>query len=68
MEKPESNETEPDLEKEFQAEVGHIVHEVTGGEGELKDEPVIVDDVYAFRQKTRSAWLELRPAEQVLLP
>jgi hypothetical protein len=45
MDKPES---EPE---EIQAEVGHIVHEVTRGEGDLKDQPVPVHDVYDFRQR-----------------
>ena len=45
MDKPES---EPE---EIQAEVGHIVHQVTGGEGDLEDQPIPVRDVYAFRQR-----------------
>jgi hypothetical protein len=49
MEKPE---IEPREEpEEIQAEVGHIVHEVTGGEGDLTEKPVPVKDVYAFRQR-----------------
>ena len=49
MEEPESGQSkEPE---EIQAEVGHIVHEVTGGEGDLTEKPVPVKDVYAFRQR-----------------
>jgi hypothetical protein len=48
----EKSETEPREEpEELQAEVGHIVHELTGGEGDLTEKPVPVKDVYAFRQR-----------------
>ena len=46
MDKPERDEPE-----ELQAEIGHIIHEVTGAEGEVEDQPIPVRDVYAFRQR-----------------
>jgi hypothetical protein len=61
MEEPESGESkEPE---EIQAEVGHIVHEVTGGEGDLTEKPVPVKDVYAFRQRIVKPGEPIEPNE-----
>ncbi|HEX3629746.1 MAG TPA: hypothetical protein VHW91_04695 [Candidatus Dormibacteraeota bacterium] len=34
------SENEPQNDVELEAEIGHIIHEVTGGEGDLVDKPV----------------------------
>jgi hypothetical protein len=61
MEEPESGQSnEPE---EIQAEVGHIVHEVTGGEGDLTEKPVPVKDVYAFRQRIVKPGEPIEPNE-----
>jgi hypothetical protein len=61
MEEPENRENkEPE---EIQAEVGHIVHEVTGGEGDLTEKPVPVKDVYAFRQRIVKPGEPIEPSE-----
>jgi hypothetical protein len=52
-------ESEPE---EILSEVGHIVHEVTGGEGGIEDQPVPVRDVYAFRQRI------VKPGESIEPP
>jgi len=57
MDKPES---EPE---QIQAEVGQIVHEVTGGEGDLEDQPIPVHDVYDFRQRIVKPGEPVEPGE-----
>ena len=61
MEEPERGESrEPE---DIQAEVGHIVHEVTGGEGDLTEKPIPVKDAYAFRQRIVKPGEPLEPNE-----
>jgi hypothetical protein len=56
----EKEEPRPD---EMRSEVGHIVHQVTGGEGGLEDEAVPVRGAYNFRQRIVKPGEPLEPDE-----